>query len=191
VSDLGRVAEHFERLLREHGPTSRGTDYRDDGSQLRRFRRADDLVRNVESVCDLGCGYGAYVDHLRSIGFDGEYIGVDVTPTMVDAARALHPEIDVRVGSDPVPAAVVVAFGTFNVRGADDEEWSQYVRRSLTAMWDAADVGIAFDVLTKAVSPHVFAVDEDVVLAWLAPFGGQVETVHDVGLGELGVIVRR
>jgi SAM-dependent methyltransferase len=191
LSDLSPVAAHFDRLVREHGATARGADYRDESSQLRRFRRFDDLALGVGSICDLGCGYAAYLDHLRTRGYTGSYVGVDVSPAMVEAARAVHPDADVRVGSDPVAADLVVAFGTFNVRGGPDDVWSAYVERSLRAMWDAATVAIAFDVLTRSVSEHLYSVGEDMVLRWLEPFGGAVTTSHDVGLGELAITVVR
>jgi SAM-dependent methyltransferase len=188
VSELDGVADHYERLLAAHGATARGADYRDEASQRVRFGRLDRLVLGAGSVCDLGCGYGAYLDHLQAQGWAGDYVGIDLTPGMVDAARARHPGARFEVGSDPVPAEVVVASGIFNVRYGDDEAWSALVRRTIDAMWAACTLGVAFNVLSRAVSPHLFSVPADVLATWLPP-GAVVE--EDVASGELTAFAHR
>lgn len=189
MSELDGVAAHYERLLDEHGATPRGADFRDEASQRVRFERLDRLALDAASVCDLGCGYGAYLDHLHAAGWHGDYAGVDLTPAMIDAARAQHPTARFEVGSEPVPAEAVVASGIFNVRFGDDESWAAHVRRTIDAMWSAASVGIAFNVLSRAVSPHLFSVRPDVLASWLPP--GHVALEEDVGTGEITAFVRR
>jgi SAM-dependent methyltransferase len=191
VTELDGVADHYERLLRAHGATSRGADFRDDASQGLRFERLDRLVLGCRSVCDLGCGYGAYLDHLRTIGWSGEYVGIDVTPGMIDAARAAHPDYDggrFEVGSRPERAEAVVASGIFNVRFGDDETWRAHVRSTIDAMREAATVGVAFNVLSRAVSPHLFSMTAAELASWLPP-GATVE--EDVGTADLTAFVLR
>ena len=153
-----------------------------------RFERLDRLVLGVGSVCDLGCGYGAYLDHLRAAGWEGDYVGVDLTPGMVDAAQARHPGVRFEVGSAPMAAEAVVASGIFNVRFGDDASWTALVRRTIDAMWAACSVGIAFNLLSRAVSPHLFSVPGAVLATWL-PAGAVIE--EDVGTAELTAFVRR
>jgi SAM-dependent methyltransferase len=143
-------------------------------------------VLRCASVCDLGCGYGAYLDHLHAAGWQGEYAGIDVTPGMVTAARSSHPGVRFEVGSLPVPADAVVASGIFNVRFLDDESWRTHVRRTIEAMVDAARVGVAFNVLSRAVSPHLFSMTAAELAAWL-PSGASIE--EDVGAGDLTAFV--
>ena len=140
------------------------------------------------SVCDLGCGYGAYLDHLRDAGWEGEYVGIDVTPGMVEAGRARHPGMRFEVGSAPVPAEAVVASGIFNVRFGDDDSWRAHVRRTIASMVEVATVGVAFNVLSRAVSPHRFSMSAAELASWLPP-GATVE--EDVGTGDLTAFVRR
>ena len=182
MSELDRIPEHYERLLATHGATPRGADFRDESSQRVRFDRLDRLVLDVGSVCDLGCGYGAYLDHLRSAGWTGAYAGIDLTPGMIGAARERHPEARFEVGSTPVEADAVVASGIFNVRFGDDDAWAAHVRRTIDAMWSACAVGMAFNVLSRAVSPHLFSVSAEVLARWLPP-GATIE--EDVGTAEL------
>ena len=192
MSELEAVAAHYERLLAEHGETARGVDYRDTASQEIRFDRLDPLVLDSTSVCDLGCGYGAYLDHLRALAYDGAYVGVDIAPAMVEQARARHPGARFEVGAAPVAADAVVASGTFNVRFGPHDAWVELVRRTIGEMWDAAELGIGLNALSAAVSPHVFAVDPDVLGGWIADLGPRETSIqHDVGTRTITVIARK
>lgn len=192
TGELEGVPEHYERLLAEHGDTPRGADYRDEASQVLRFRRLDRLVlgHDVGSVCDLGCGYGAYLDHLEAAAWSGSYVGVDVTPGMIDRARTRHPDVRFEVGTAPVAADAVVASGIFNVRFGSDEAWEALVRRTIEVMWDAAEIGIAFNLLSATVVTNRYTVEPDVLAGWLGALGGRRTTIdHDVGTHELTAIV--
>ncbi|MFF2354675.1 class I SAM-dependent DNA methyltransferase [Kitasatospora sp. NPDC058115] len=48
-------------------------------------------------VAELGCGPGRITGHLAALGLDVS--GLDLSPRMVELARAAHPEIPFRVGS--------------------------------------------------------------------------------------------
>ncbi|GAA1387751.1 class I SAM-dependent methyltransferase [Kitasatospora putterlickiae] len=48
-------------------------------------------------VAELGCGPGRITGHLAGLGLDVR--GLDLSPRMVDLARAAHPEIPFQVGS--------------------------------------------------------------------------------------------
>jgi SAM-dependent methyltransferase len=54
----------------------------------------DDLRRPTTRLLDVGCGMGALYAHLRATGRPVEYLGIDLCPEMIDAARARH-------GQDP------------------------------------------------------------------------------------------
>src|SRR5579872_6417046 len=55
------------------------------------------LARGSSSVLDVGCAAGGFAEIWRSCNDRIEYVGVDVSPQLVDAARSLHPELDFRV----------------------------------------------------------------------------------------------
>jgi SAM-dependent methyltransferase len=198
--DLGSVAAHFDQTLREHGPTARGADWRDDSSREDRFRQLDRvaLEDGVASVCELGCGYGAYLDHLRASGYGGTYVGVDVAPSMIGAATALHPDDRFEIGSSPCRADVIVASGIFNVRGGNDESaWSAHLDATVDAMWAMARRALVFNVLTqdgldgdRAEDFHYVDVDAFVAALRRLP-GATVETRRDHGSHELTVFVLR
>ncbi|GGX24267.1 class I SAM-dependent methyltransferase [Streptomyces lomondensis] len=56
-----------------------------------------DLVRDRGPVADLGCGPGKVTAHLAALGVRA--FGVDVSPRMIELARAAYPELRFTVGS--------------------------------------------------------------------------------------------
>src|SRR6478752_6855340 len=78
-----RVADEYARRL-AHELESKPAD--------RAF--LDELLQRVGAlgpICDLGCGPGQVARYLRDHG--AEALGVDLSPGMIDQARALHPGI--------------------------------------------------------------------------------------------------
>ncbi len=59
------------------------------------FWRVVDTMRG-RAILDLGVGPGRTVPLLRAMSAD--YVGLDYLPAMVDAARARHPQADIRLG---------------------------------------------------------------------------------------------
>lgn len=56
-----------------------------------------DSVRDLGPVLDVGCGPGQVTAYLRERGVDAS--GVDLSPRMVEHARARHPECEFSVAS--------------------------------------------------------------------------------------------
>ncbi|MEU3852651.1 class I SAM-dependent methyltransferase [Streptomyces sp. NPDC029554] len=56
-----------------------------------------ELVRPLGPVADLGCGPGKVTAHLAALGVRA--FGVDLSPRMVELARAAHPELRFTTGS--------------------------------------------------------------------------------------------
>lgn len=52
------------------------------------------------SAADVGCGYGRMSRGLKSLGFS-KIIGVDPSARVIEAARAISPDIEFRVGALP------------------------------------------------------------------------------------------
>jgi SAM-dependent methyltransferase len=61
-------------------------------------------------VADLGCGPGHLTAHLSSLGLDA--LGVDLSPAMIELARAAHPGLRFEVGSMDALDALGVADGS-------------------------------------------------------------------------------
>ena len=43
--------------------------------------------RRLNSVLDIGCGFADFYHFLRSRGFNGQYLGVDIVPEFVSLAK--------------------------------------------------------------------------------------------------------
>ena len=59
-------------------------------------RTVDAMVARGSRILDAGCGFGRVGGHLASVGHT--VVGVDVDPTLIDAARADHPDVTWLVG---------------------------------------------------------------------------------------------
>lgn len=72
-------------------------------------------LRGGETVLDVGCGYGALVECLEQSRFlsgkrRGNYVGVDISPDLLDLARILYPTekfILANASRMPLPAGTV------------------------------------------------------------------------------------
>lgn len=107
----------------------------------------DGLVDGA-SLLDVGCGTGALLDHLATIGRRVEYTGIDISAKMIDTARARHPGAVFELRNilvDP-PARrfdFVLCSGTLNYRIADHLRW---VTEMLTRMYELADRAVVVNL---------------------------------------------
>lgn len=201
---LADVASYYTSKLEQHGETPRGVDWNSADGQHLRFTQLLKLVEGVEhfSLLDLGCGYGALVDELSTRPASFEYLGLDVSEEMVSAARRRHaarPHVRFEVGARvEQPLDFAVASGIFNVRmqrAAD--EWAGYVNQTLDVLHAASSRGFAFNCLTSYSDPDRQRPD----LHYADPcelfhrckqhYGRNVALLHDYGLYEFTIIVRK
>lgn len=84
----GRLVGEFEQMYQDHAdPWEQST--REEFASEKAV--ALNLIRKVGArrVMELGCGYGHYTAKIRALGV--EVLGVDVSPTAIARARAMHP----------------------------------------------------------------------------------------------------
>jgi SAM-dependent methyltransferase len=197
------VAGYYASKLAQHGPTARGVDWNGEQSQRLRHRQFLRLFGDdrTASILDLGCGYGDFLQFLRQQNFTGQYIGYDIAPEMIAAARRLHGEGGDRrwqLGAIPSETAdYAVASGIFNVKGhVPDERWSRYVTDTIDALARAARRGFAFNVLTSASDPArrrpdlYYADPAEMLGDCFLRFGRSVAMLQDYGLWEFTIVVR-
>jgi SAM-dependent methyltransferase len=199
---LAKVEAYYTSKLGKHGPTPPGVDWNSAESQRLRFEqllRLCDVTRPF-SLIDYGCGYGALLDHLVAGGVPASYVGFDVSPAMIDVARALHPGGGVFLAeeADLVPADYAVGSGIFNVRlDIPEPEWEAYVLGTLERLAALGRRGFAFNVLTRYSDPPRRRAD----LYYADPlfffdhckrrFSPRVALLHDYPLYEFTILVRR
>jgi len=155
---LRSVVAHYEHQLATHGPTARGMDWKDEASQRLRFEVLCDLC-NLDGLelHEVGAGAGHLLDFLRERGVRARYSGSDLSPAMVESARARHPGVDFerRDLLAEAPARrydVVVCSGLFHVKlEHSPETWRHFVQEMLRRMFAMCRVGIAFNLMSDHV----------------------------------------
>jgi SAM-dependent methyltransferase len=202
---VGRVERYYTGRLKEHGATARGVDWNSEASQTLRFEQ---LLKVCEretgelSILDYGCGYGALVDYLNRRGQPFRYVGFDVSPEMVAAARARF-RADSRCAFTTDagmlgPSDYVVASGIFNVKlDTSAEEWSRYMQHTLTDMARLGTRGMAFNALTGFADPDkkrpdLFYADPFVWFEFCRHnFSRLVALLHNYPLYEFTILVQQ
>ncbi len=200
---LQAVGEYYTQKVAAFGATAKGADWRDEESQNLRFAQLAKILEadNDASVCDLGCGYGAFAGYLRSTGHVGEYEGVDVSEKMIGEARQLLVEYGncrLTHGERPARKAdYVCASGIFNVKlDADLVAWEQHVYDVIDLMVDSAVKGVAFNCLTAysdadRMQDYLYYASPSKILEYCARKHGRwIELAHDYGLFEFTMRMR-
>ena len=152
------VVNHYESQLRQHGPTARGMNWKDEASQSLRFRILCDICDlNGLSVHEVGAGAGHLYDYLQTEDIQANYSGSDLSGEMVRAAKQRHPVVcfdrrDILLESESPSYDVVVCSGLFFVRlDHSDADWQEFVYDMIRRMYDSCRVGIAFNLMTDQV----------------------------------------
>jgi SAM-dependent methyltransferase len=155
---LKRVVDHYERLLKRHGATARGMDWKDEASQQLRF---DALCEGFElsgsSVHDVGSGAGHFCDYLLEREIDVRYSGSDRSEKMIETARRRHPGVsferrDALDASHSERYDFVFCSGLFNVKlDCPDPAWQDFVESTVIRMFEMCKVAISFNIMSDRV----------------------------------------
>jgi SAM-dependent methyltransferase len=201
---LSEVATYYSEKLEKYGQNARGVDWKGEESQVLRFQQLCKIVDTPSqySINDLGCGYGALYDYLSQKSGDFSYTGIDVSESMILAARQRYrktSEVRFILSDEPDQIADYgVASGIFNVRlEHSDDEWRTYLESTLDLLDKTSRIGFSFNCLT-AYS------DEDKMRDYLyyanpcelfdfckRRYSPDVALLHDYGLYEFTILVRK
>lgn len=202
---LSEVERYYSGKLAEHGETPRGVDWNGEQSQTVRFEQLAKIICNRDksfSLNDLGCGYGALLDYLRNHTYTIDYLGVDVSPEMIKAASRRHgtlPNTRFITATEPDQIADYgVASGIFNVRlERSDSEWLEHLLATLDSLDRTSREGFAFNCLSAYADAdkkrsYLFYADPCQLFDLCKRrYSRQVALLHDYGLYEFTVIVRK
>ena len=91
--DKEKIALRYRERIREggHGPAALGEPKGRQAFYFDFLLKFDGL-QPTDSIVDIGCGYGDLFGYLRSIGWHGEYVGIDIVPELIEEARRRYPE---------------------------------------------------------------------------------------------------
>lgn len=197
---------YYERKFLAHGASPAGVDWGRAEAQQVRFDQLLKLLpaepggQPLPSLNDLGCGYGALLEHLRAHGRATDYLGIDLVPAMVEAARARHGASGSFTvgGSCPRKADYAVASGLFNVRGAVPEpQWQDFMLGVLDDLHANSRLGFAFNALTRysdadRMRPDLYYADPLWLFDWCKrKYARNVALLHDYDLYDFTIIVRK
>ena len=206
---LRDVERYYSAKLRRHGATALGVDWSSPMSQRLRFVQLLKVVNwSVAplSLHDLGCGYGALLDHLRDRhpGAALQYLGSDLSQPMIEQARRLwgacgDARFELATASLP-RADYTVASGIFNVcLGHPEAAWERHIAMTLTQMHDASHRGFAVNFMTPrtlverpAAIGQLYAIEPGHWMAYCAEqLGCEVNCVQDYGMNEFTLLATR
>jgi SAM-dependent methyltransferase len=154
---LAELRRFFSEKIARHGPTPTGADFNSETAQTIRFHQ---FVRLLDlstpfSMIDFGCGYGALMPYLLERGFPLQrYVGLDISPEMIEAARSFVPggvetKFTTEVGEIGT-ADFTIASGIFNMKfEADATTWRRHIVHTLDTLARASVRGFAFNMLTS------------------------------------------
>lgn len=166
VQEAGDVLlQNYERALSSHGDTARGANWLNQADRRVRFDVMLDVIADGSDspvvLCDLGCGTGELLGHIRDRGHRNIiYIGVDSSATALSYARTKFPDgsfiqVDVNAPGanlDQLACDYLVANGLFTVKWelSYDRMWS-FLASTIGRVWPVVRRGIAFNVMSKIV----------------------------------------
>lgn len=203
-STLTDVAQYYASKLAAHGQTPQGVDWNGAESQRIRFEQ---LARIIDAdadfvLNDVGCGYGALLEHLRPRFPGMRYVGCDIAPQMIDAARsrfATEPHAQFVVGAaPPAPGDYSIASGIFNVRlQRGDAEWRTHVESVIALLDRMSRRGFAFNCLTAysdadRTRDYLYYADPcELFDLCKRCYARDVALLHDYALYEFTLLVRK
>jgi SAM-dependent methyltransferase len=199
--NVNKVKEYFKEKFEKYGTTPQGEDWNSIESQTIRF---DQLIKVIDSsqpysIIDYGCGYGALIDHLRSLKHSFTYQGLDILEDVISSAKELHRDCFFTANEQNLtPADYVVESGIFNIKlDADYADWTTHVLDTLNIMDRLAIKGFAFNCLTRYsdpefMRPNLYYADPCFLFDYCKiNFSRNVALLHDYELYDFTILVRK
>jgi len=203
IDDTNR---YFSEKLRIYGTTPAGVDWNSEYSQKLRFEQFIKMVFPNDhsfSICDFGCGYGAFFDYLLKSYPEIKYTGFDINTDMINAAKSIHQNDGAKsqwntVLEKGIQFDYMVASGVFNLKlNVEEDVWIQHIMKSLKTIHLNSQKAFAFNVLTSysdrdKMKDYLFYADP---CFWFdfckREFSKNVALLHDYDLYEFTLIVRK
>lgn len=208
-NDIGQLLQFVSRIydyrINECGPVAGGVFWKDADSQILRLEillktiAAEDLSGPI-TVNDLGCGYGALFELMQGdpMMAMGRYIGYDISPDMVDAAKAKNPDPRTTFINSPIATEMAdysFVSGTYNMSmGAEHAMWTQYIMTSIETLWSKTTKALAFNMLDINASTKLddlYYADRTTFLKHALTLSPEVEIIDDYPLDEFTIVIRR
>lgn len=202
--DLKKIEDLYTGNLEKFGIDSKSVGWNSPESQELRFQKLCEViydpVNTPFSVNELGCGYGELFKFFQARSYKvSEFNGYDISQKMLEAANNYVKDEKAKwINGSKIhtKADYTITSGIFNVKFEEQKNnWENYIKDTLTNMFEFSDRGISFNLLTKYVdyeAENLYYADPafffDFCKRNLSP---RVSLLHDYKLYEWTMIVKK
>ena len=193
-NDRKRIIERYNDRLAKHGETietmASGTEER----RNIRFKVLSEIgIQDGDSILDLGCGFGDFLNYLENENVSVEYTGYDINPALIGIAKKRFPErvFEVKdiLAEDFPSFDYIVSSSCFNLplSGHDNYDFAEMVMRKCYAH---SHKGVAIDFLSNYVDFHSaegFHYSPERLFALAKGITKRVKLRHDYPLYEFNI----
>lgn len=148
-----------------------------------------DTVRDTGPVAELGCGPGPVTAHLRDLGL--AVFGVDLSPVMIDLARAAYPDLRFEIGSmdalDLADGTLTGIVSWYSVIHAPPRDLPSYLAEFRRVLAPGGHLLLAF---FESAGEPVTPFDHKVTTAYRWPVDELAELADEAGFVEIGRVLR-
>jgi SAM-dependent methyltransferase len=95
INDPNYWKNRLAKAVRLHHSVYRCTDDQWKAAEQRHMIELEKVVKPNSSILDVGCGYGRLLDLLPS-DWQGDYLGIDISPDFLELARMSYPDREFR-----------------------------------------------------------------------------------------------
>src|SRR6267142_4939127 len=111
-----------------------------------------DSLEATDSILDVGCGYGDLYSYLKSQGWHGEYLGVDINPALIEEGSRRYPEAELRVMDIQTeqPGRMFDWCFCCHALTSDTQKvpFPEHLEEMLSIMWGCCKKGLIFNLLS-------------------------------------------
>jgi len=202
---LNLVSNAYSYRINQCGPVANGVFWKDADGQILRYELLLDAISTEDlngpiTVNDLGCGYGALFGLMadQPLMQDGHYYGYDISPNMIEQARAHHNDSRATFIESPLATETAdysFASGTYNMNfGARRDIWGDYVKTSLERLWEKTSKVMAFNMLDNETPERLldlYYANRQEMVEFALSLSPEVEVLNDYPLSEFTIYVKR
>lgn len=156
------IVEHYENCLDKFGDSHLGVDWPSQSDAEKRYNVMLHIIEKSpkqHTLLDLGCGAGHLLEHIIKIRTQNIlYTGLDISPRYISLCREKFPETpficaDILENSEAIDTFdYIIMNGVFTEkRELSFEEMFTYFKSIISAVYQKATFGLAFNVMSKQV----------------------------------------
>jgi SAM-dependent methyltransferase len=140
----------YSQSFAQFGPTPQALKWKDYKAGAVRYRQ---IVADIEiegrTILDVGCGMGDILPYLYAKSPTFSYLGIDITPELIQSAQRRYSGHEFRVGNpfEELIAEifdVVMTSGTLN--SSASQQWSEERKKMIRTLFDLANEVLVFNM---------------------------------------------